>query len=517
MVVVAALVLAACGSSGDVSEEQSVASTTADASSDTAGDASAPAGSGGTLRIGRTESFDGWVLDSAAAYATYQTHPAVFEPLTRFAADGAGVDPGLAESWSYDDATYTWTFVLRANAAFSNGDPVTSADVVFSYGIWSAGFNFGGSFAQVAGVEAVDERTVAFAMSAPDATLPALLSGSIAGVIPIDFAGMTEDEFYNAPIGAGPYMVTEWSSSGDVTLERNPHYYASDRPYFQTVEYVSVPDDNELARLFEVGDVDIVNYVSIAGAAQYPAGSLVVTPPSQVFHLSLNATRAPFDDAQVRSAVASSIEYASIAAGPLAGYGAVPTGVLPPNIGNWAAPSKPYYVTDVDAAQAAMAASTHADGSSVELIYDAANTTDALIAQIIQSDLVAVGIDVALTGLETLAFLDRAFTIDADMLIWSYGAISPDVSDPLGWIAGTGNLFTGADSTVLDAQRSTYLTTTDPAAKAVAITAIQDDAIDTAAAIALAETPTLHAASADLTGFAPAPWGLYYIDTIRSS
>jgi ABC-type transport system substrate-binding protein len=164
-----------------------------------------------------------------------------------------------------------------------------------------------------------------------------------------------------------------------------------------------------------------------------------------------------------------------------------------------------------------MAASTHADGSSVELIYDAANTTDALIAQIIQSDLVAVGIDVALTGLETLAFLDRAFTIDADMLIWSYGAISPDVSDPLGWIAGTGNLFTGADSTVLDAQRSTYLTTTDPAAKAVAITAIQDDAIDTAAAIALAETPTLHAASADLTGFAPAPWGLYYIDTIRSS
>ena len=91
-------------------------------------------------------------------------------------------------------------------------------------------------------------------------------------------------------------MVAEWSSSGDVTFERNPHYYATDRPYFPTVEYVSVPDDNELARLFEAGEIDIVNYVSIAGAAQYPAGSPVVTPPSQVFHLSLNATRAPFDD-----------------------------------------------------------------------------------------------------------------------------------------------------------------------------------------------------------------------------
>ena len=54
---------------------------------------------------------------------------------------------------------------------------------------------------------------------------------------------------------AGSSSVAEWSSSGDVTFERNPHYYATDRPYFPTVEYVSVPDDNELARLFEAGEI----------------------------------------------------------------------------------------------------------------------------------------------------------------------------------------------------------------------------------------------------------------------
>lgn len=500
------LALVACGSSDDAPQ--------AGPSASAAGESSVP-GSGGTLRIGRTESFDGWVLDSAAAYATYQTHPAVFEPLTRFASDGVGVEPGLAESWSYDDATSTWTFVLRENAAFSNGDQVTSADVVFSYGIWSAGFNFGGSFAEVAAVEAVDDRTVAFVMSAPDSTLPALLSGSIAGVMPNDFGGASEDEFYNAPVGAGPYVVTEWSSSGDITLERNPHYYATDRPYFDTVEYVSVPDDNALVRLFESGEVDIVNYVSIAGSGQYDADRLVVTEPSQVFHLSLNATRAPFDDRLVRLGVSSVIDYGSITKGPLAGYGDEPSGILAPNIGNWAPPSMPYYTTDVEAAKSSIAASTHPDGASVELIYDAANSTDALIGQIVQSNLAQVGIDVTLTGLETLAFLDRAFTIDAEMMIWSYGAISPDVSDPLGWIAGTGNLFTGADSTVFDEQRSAYLTTVDQRAKTAAIVAIQDDAIGTGAAIALAETPTLHAASADIEGFAPAPWGLFYIDTIR--
>jgi peptide/nickel transport system substrate-binding protein len=108
--------------------------------------ASSPAPAvGGTLTVGRTESFDGWVLDSAAAYSTYQTHPAVFEPLLRFTADGANVEPGLAEKWGYDEATTTWTFTLRSNAKFSNGQPVTSADVVFSFGVWSAGVNFGGS------------------------------------------------------------------------------------------------------------------------------------------------------------------------------------------------------------------------------------------------------------------------------------------------------------------------------------------------------------------------------------
>ncbi|MFM2073474.1 MAG: hypothetical protein RLZZ623_3738 [Actinomycetota bacterium] len=470
---------------------------------------------GGTLTIGRSESFDGWVMDSAAAYATYQTHAAVFEPLLRFSADGATVEPGLAEKWTYDDATYTWTFNLRANAKFSNGQPVTSADVVFSYGIWSAGINFGGSFAQIKQVVPVDDHTVAFVMNAPDAVLPSLLSGSVAGILPADFAGMTADAFYAKPIGAGPYMVKEWASGGRIVLDRNPNYYDANRPYFDEVVIEVVPDDTELATLFESGQIDIVNYVSIATAGQYDKAKLVVTPPSQVSHVSLNATRAPFDDLHVRTAVSSAIEYNSIVNGPLAGYGTAPTGMLAPNIGNWAAPTAPYYTTDLTAAAAEMAASAHPTGFSTELIFDAANGTDALLAQILKDNLAKIGIDVKLTGLETLAFLDRAFTLDADMVLWSYGAISPDISDPLGWIGGTSYLFTGYDQTAFDAQRTAYLTTVSATEKHDAVVAIQDEAFQQAAVIALAETPTVHAVASDLTGFAPAPWGLYYFDTIR--
>jgi len=70
---------------------------------------------------------------------------------------------------------------------------------------------------------------------------------------------------------------------------------------------------------------------------------------------------------------------------------------------------------------------------------------------------------------------------------------------------------------VFDEQRDAYLTTVSPDAKRAAVVAVQDDARSTAAAIALAETPTVHAVGDKLTGFEPAPWGLYYFDTIAKS
>jgi peptide/nickel transport system substrate-binding protein len=466
-----------------------------------------------TLHVYRSESFDGWVLDSAAAYASYQTHAAVMEPLVRFAADGIHVEPGLAESWAYDADTCTWTFLLRANAKFSNGAPVSSRDVVFSFGIWSKGVNFGRSFDRISELVAVDARTVRFVMKSPDSTL----SGSIAGVMPANFGGMTQDRYYAAPIGAGPYTVRKWSGGGRIVLSRNPHYYAADRPYFDEVVIDVVPDDNELAILFESGQADIVEYVSAIMAGQYRKSALVVTPTSQVSHLSLNVRVAPFDELKIRRAVAMALDYNAIVNGPFKGAARSPSGFLTPNIANWAPPSVPYHATDLAGAKALLQGSRPGARRSVELIYDAAIGADGLVAQIVSANLARIGIDVKLTGLETLAFVDRAYSLNADMLVWSYGAVSPDLADPLAWIDGTGYLFTGYDRSHFDEQHKTYLSTTSPALKRAAVVAMQDEALEQAAVIALAEYSTIHAVAANLSGFAPAPWGLYYYDTIRRS
>lgn len=489
--------LAACqgGSSGDGSGDRS------------------DSDQGGVLRVGRLESFDGWVLDSAAAYGSYQTHQAVMEPLTRFSANGTDVEPGLADRWTYDPEVPRWRFHLR-DAEFSNGDPVTADDVVFSFGVWSSGLNFGGSFDLVEKAVAVNRRTVDFVLAEPTETVPALLSGSIAGVMPEDFAGKTKKAYYADPIGAGPYVVKDWSTGGRITLVRNDRYYDPDRPGLNEVRIEVFTDGNEAAIQFQGDAIDLLEYVPVATASQYAEDDLVVPEVGQLSHLSLNTTRKPLEDRDVRLAIANAIDYQGIVEGPFAGYGEAPTGLLVENIGGYQPPSVPYYRTDVAAAQKLMEGSSVGSDFSAELIYDSSNTTDRLTAQILKENLAQVGVDLQLTGLETGAFVERAFSLDADMVLWSYGAISPDVTDPLGWIIGTGYLFTGYDTGRLDQEYNAYRTATDEQTKAEAITAVQDEAVDEAMAISLADFSAVFAASPDLEGFEPAPWGLYYYDTI---
>jgi peptide/nickel transport system substrate-binding protein len=139
---------------------------------------------------------------------------------------------------------------------------------------------------------------------------------------------------------------------------------------------------------------------------------------------------------------------------------------------------------------------------------------DALIAQILKSNLAEIGIDVQIQGLETLAFLDSAFSLESDMTIWNYGAVSPDVSDPLSWIMATEWLFSGYETDTLLDQFFAYAEAATPEEDQAIVAQIQDEAIDEAAAIAIMEGSFLHGVNPDLNGFWAAPWGLYYYDTI---
>ncbi|MEI2697463.1 MAG: ABC transporter substrate-binding protein [Microthrixaceae bacterium] len=430
--------------------------------------------------------------------------------------DGSGVAPGLAEEWQFDAPTKTWTFTLRANAQFRDGTPVTSADVVFSADIWKNGPNFGNSYARIETVEAPDPQTVKFVLSEPDLNFEAVIAASIAGVVPKDFGGKSEDDFYTKPIGAGAYKVDSWSAGGKIELSRNQHFYGSKTAGPNSLTLDVVADDNERAIMFESGDADIVEYVPATATARYQSNELNELDPSQISHVSLNVNMAPFDDINIRKAVAAAIDYKSIVRGAYDGKATVPTGLIPPNLPRYAPPSNAYFTTDVDAAKKLLNGTSAENGVTTEIIYDAGVESDALAAQIVIEDLAKIGITVKATGLETAAFLDRAFGADAPMVLWTFGAVSPDVIDPVNWISGTGWLFSGQDTAKLIEQSGAYATSSDDASAKKIIEEIQNEAINDAAAIALAQFNVRHAVKPSISMTA-APWGLYYYDQLSSN
>jgi peptide/nickel transport system substrate-binding protein len=100
------------------------------------------------------------------------------------------------------------------------------------------------------------------------------------------------------------------------------------------------------------------------------------------------------------------------------------------------------------------------------------------------------------------------------MVVWSYGAISPDMFDPIGWVLGTSWLFTGDDTKALKAEYDAYNAAPTDAAKLKIVTQIQDENLQTAQALPLASFQILQGVSSKVKGFASAPWGMYYWDPI---
>ncbi len=515
LLAVLAMFAAACSSddSGDTTETTTAGTETTQASETTA------AGGGeedGTLQVVRFESFDGWVLDQAAAWSTYQSHLAVIEPLLRFGADGKSLADGLAEEWSYDPDALTITFKLKEGARFSSGDPVTAEDVAFSLDVWTAGPNFGISFETIVGVTGEGSEVV-LELAYPDNTILPLMASSVAGIMPKDFGGMTEDEYYANPIGAGPYKIDEWSTGGRMVFTANEYFYDPERPYYDTVVVDVIADETERQILFDGGEADLVEYLSATAAPRYDAADIYQCTTHATAHIGLNVFNPPFDDPEVRQAIAYAIDYDQVSAALGTDYFEPPSGIMAPNIWNWVPPTKPYYRLDLAKAKDLLAGSSAPDGGSVELVYDSGSDEDTLVAQVLQANLAEIGFDLQLNGLETLAFIDAAWSLESDIAMWTYGAIQPDSADPMNWIMATGWLFSGYEIDTLTEQFFAYAEAETPADQEAVIAQIQDDAIDAAAAIAYAQGSYLHAVNPNLSGFWSAPWGLYYYDTISGS
>ncbi|MGO1972951.1 MAG: ABC transporter substrate-binding protein [Propionibacteriaceae bacterium] len=222
-----------------------------------------------TLTIAVSQEVDSLSPFQAVRLITTNLHRWMYDFLTNYDPETGETIPALAESWETSEDELTWTFHLREDSTWSDGEPVTAEDVEWTFTTMmtdeAAATANGGFVENFEKVTATDEHTVEIKLKSPQVTMLAL----DVAILPKhkwedveDFAEFNNDEEFPV-VGNGPWILTEHDVNKSITLEANPDYWRG-RPGFDklVLRYISDPDAQVEA--LRNGEVDFVSGITPA-------------------------------------------------------------------------------------------------------------------------------------------------------------------------------------------------------------------------------------------------------------
>ncbi|MHA6528738.1 ABC transporter substrate-binding protein [Paenibacillus sp. BAC0078] len=451
------VVVAGCSASkNDPKQNNSAQATTSPAATQSA-NTDVPA-AGGTFVYGRPASVTSFDLHNEITSNNAFAIDKVFESLVAFNSKGEIVD-WLAKSHTISQDGLTYTFVLRDGLKFSNGTAVTAKDAVFSL---NRHLKVGGPLAiaaKVASVKAQDDKTLVITLKEPYTPFISELSNFSNGIIPDNFGGATEKEFFKKPIGTGPFVVETWDPAGDLTFTKNPNYWQEGKPYIDKLVYKLIEDDSQAINQLKAGEVDAIESLALQNADEIKNGAdtAVVTNGSWVTEqLFFNTLDKHFSDVHVRRALALALDREGLTKALTFGYAQTANSLLPTTIPyNSNDTIKPLNY-DVTAAKEELAKSAFPNGFTTKLLVASGNSTRAQEAQIIQAAGQAIGIKIEIESTELATFRERFFAYDFAAMLNSGQADSPEANsiiafqtDPEGFSKSYWTHYTNKDVTKL--------------------------------------------------------------------
>lgn len=391
------------------------------------GESSADPVSGGTLTFGRVAAVNDLDLNQQITANNAFAIDKIFEPLVSFDESGE-IIPWLAEFETSEDEL-VYTFTLHEGLTFANGEPVTPDDVVFSL---QRHVDVGGPLplgAPITSIEGTGEREVTITLSEPYTPFLSELAGFSNGIFPADFGGATEEEFFQNPVGTGPFVVDEWDPTGDISFVKNKHYWQDGKPYLDGLVYKFIADDAQLRQQLAAGQIDAIDTVPAANAAEVDSSgdtSLVTAESWATEQVFFNTQREEFADEHARRAIAHAIDREGITTATSFDTAEVANALLPPTI-TYSANDEGYALEyDMDAAKKELAESGYPDGFSTTLLIPSGNAQRAQIAQVVQESLAEIGITVEIEQLDIAVFRERFFAYDFDFMLNSGQSDAPD-------------------------------------------------------------------------------------------
>ncbi len=361
--------------------------------------------------------------------------------------------PGVAASWSVAADGCTWTFRLRPDARWSNGDRVTARDFLFSFqraltpalGAPKAQVFFAvknaAAFARgelrdfaAVGFAAPDDDTLVLTTTAPTPYLPHLAASG--PWLPVHRASLekhggavTRDNAWTRPgnfVGNGPFVLTDWRAGQHLIAAPNPYYHSPARIGVAGLRFQIYDSGDTEERAFRAGQVDVTMAVPFSKLESHAAPQLRLQPLHETRYLALNTTRPPLNDPRVRQALALALDRDALVTHVLRGGQKPALNFLPPGLGGY--PAEPLLRPDAAAARRLLAEAGFPGGRGFpRLELSTWGASPVVLEAIQQMWRRELGLDVALVQREGKVHM--AAVIAGDFTVAFMPAI-PDYDDP---------------------------------------------------------------------------------------
>ena len=496
--------------------------------------AAAPAGGpqrGGTLTFARffeTQNLDpAGVADNGSIFVRVQIYNTLVEadPDTL-----PNVGPGIADEWSSSPDGMTWTFHIRDNARFSNGEPVTAEDVQFSlerFADPTISVNIPSLGVGVESVDIIDDQTVQVNLDRPVGAFLENISVFPASIINKAAVLAEGDDHWMNPLGTGPFKVKEWVPGSHITLERNEYYWEEGKPYLDEIRFDYIPDDNARILRIQGGDADLVEgvpWTQIPDLSLSEGFSIHVADIVRYEGVFLNHTIPPLGEIGVRQALNYATNKAAINEAVYGGVGEIANSMIPKALYHSDYDTLPAYFYDIEKAKELMAASSMPDGFDLAYIYPSGSTAHEQLGTILQADWAQIGVNLSIEEVDTgTLFGDRFFTMEYESGVplpkFTSDVVVPDEvallfydKDPSNILAG---FFTGWEiPDELERFTEEAAFTTDEAIRAELWPEVQRIAMEEAPWVTLFFLPTVHAVADHVEGFRVVPNGWWDLEDV---
>lgn len=402
--------------------------------------------------------------------------------------------PGVAERWDISPDAKVYTFHLRTNALWSNGDPVTAQDFLETYQriltpslgseyaymhfvVKNAeAYNEGklSDFTQV-GYKVLDNHTLQITLENPTPYFLSLLTHHSWFPVHMPTVRKYGDPYQRGNkwtraghfVGNGPFVLTKWRVNDVIEVKKSPTYWDRDHVRLNGIRFYPIESDDTEERAFRAGQLHITDQVPIAKIEYYTNNHpelIDFGPYLSTYFYRINVTKPPLNDKRVRKALAMVIDREAIVKDVTKGGQMPAYNLVPPGTAGYTCRAQLH--ENVAEAKRLLAEAGYPDGKGmppVEILYNTLESHRAIAEAIQQMWKTKLGVDARLVNEEWKVYLDsvRALNYQVSRAGWTGDYVDPNSFLDM-WLTGGGNNETGWSNPEYDRLIAEAAATTDP-------------------------------------------------------